>query len=1439
MHRLCRMQTAEAPLPLPTYIRQNFGQGSLRRTHSIPLLKPALLGPRIDHPRIPPLLTCHHPQNRGVHKRPSRSPALASHYVRPSLGPEELPVTYPPHIDATVTSLLVSMVAGNDTVAWDRYAALREQGHHAYLTNTIFIRLLAYFIPSLPRQLRMVDLLVLPARAVDPKVKYQEQIDRPQWLPVRVFPADVLSPRKQEQARILVGDWLNRGNLPDPDCKERALSLAGPGYQLGLTEYRVMTLALCQFQLLAEAQKLITAMEKRGVNPGLPVLAPLLAVCLHQLDSHAAEWAMKRITKNEPFPNKYSIVTMIQIHARLGRLSEAQAYLDQLQWRGYKTDIIPYLELLKAYSNAGKVDQMVGLIEKVQRHGISSVDDHYTIAQAYITAGQLEAATKYIRNLIRCHIRPTVPLLVSFLEACARRQYTALAEKILDHLLRAKIPRHTVVRVAMARVYWAAGKPTQALQLMNQLKRGDVAKTPLHWQVLIPACFEMTLWKIASRLIYALKNHTVLLNNRSTYELVLSQCEKYGRFRIIPVLWEVFNTSALQQDAGLLGLFVRALAEAPDYAQVEVVVKRLATVPNGSGTNAVALNQVMSAYMTLEQYDRVWELYTQTDTKSPERPRPLDEISHSIALTSSRKAGNLNRVHQVWATMEQRQVPHRIRHFCERMLAAAQADHKSEVRRIYLALTEKRLVPDIRQWAQILTALAKIHDAKQMVQAHVYCLKCHHGDGIAPDTYIHTLLMQECIRMDAVKPFISLLALRNARRCVPKPSQLPRIAAFIIHHQIWDSLKWFHQDCLPPAGQWDMDIYREMYQILESNPKTADLIPLLESSVTSTDKAKPAPPATSTDTAAPSSTLALESTGTESQISDGRPSRDLLEEDETSLPLASTSAYHTFTDSLRRISSAEQLNEAMSTLRTLVQTSNGADSVLFYVVLVTLHRLQQFSHVSELFQLWTPLNRTDTQATKVNVLFLLAFAQTRNRREANKLLNHLLSGSNQLELSVWNTIIQAQGILEGFPGAMDLFDNFVRPQGNFDNVTLEKLLAAAVSAAMTKPPPTELEAMGKLVEELYRHWSEAKLPAESTVITRFITAFCLANCAKQARHLLASHRQILIYDPQPANIASLLWSFSQIPDERITVEQLCQRALRPNASLLFSDDSMIQLIAVGRRYPEAYEWDRLFEEFLRRGPLASTLPEKGTNPKVVNSMLSYLSQTKRFETFHRVLEFLKDIEFEPDVYTYATMIHGHCYQGDLAAALRVFDRLKSDASLTPNLVVFNTLIHVCANVGKYEQAQKLRADMRHYDINPDHFTYTALLTGALRAGRYQEAYDLVQHLTLALDQNHIQLDDVLSMTAIQACYRAGQATSAFKMAERSIQQLNSIRAAAFTMLVKLIRNPIDRPILAQISGWLEANQVTHPDAVLEAELLAAHGRTGQYDMVHTLWASWW
>ncbi|CAN1753097.1 Pentatricopeptide repeat-containing protein At4g16390, chloroplastic [Linum perenne] len=141
-------------------------------------------------------------------------------------------------------------------------------------------------------------------------------------------------------------------------------------------------------------------------------------------------------------------------------------------------------------------------------------------------------------------------------------------------------------------------------------------------------------------------------------------------------------------------------------------------------------------------------------------------------------------------------------------------------------------------------------------------------------------------------------------------------------------------------------------------------------------------------------------------------------------------------------------------------------------------------------------------------------------------------------------------------------------------------------------------------------------------------------------------------------------------------------------------------------------------------------------PNVVtfNTLLDAMGRAKRPWTVKTIYKDMIDNGITPTFPTYAAL-------------------LRADKGMTLNVVLYNTLFSMCADIGLIDEATEILGDMRSSDVEPDNWTFSALITLYSTYGRVFEVENLLNEMVEAGIEPNLFI-----LTSVTQCYGKAKRT---------------------------------------------------------------------------------
>ncbi|KAG9447132.1 hypothetical protein H6P81_013260 [Aristolochia fimbriata] len=127
-------------------------------------------------------------------------------------------------------------------------------------------------------------------------------------------------------------------------------------------------------------------------------------------------------------------------------------------------------------------------------------------------------------------------------------------------------------------------------------------------------------------------------------------------------------------------------------------------------------------------------------------------------------------------------------------------------------------------------------------------------------------------------------------------------------------------------------------------------------------------------------------------------------------------------------------------------------------------------------------------------------------------------------------------------------------------------------------------------------------------------------------------------------------------------------------------------------------------------------PDASTYTKVIE----FLCQAHKVEKAFLLFEEMKKNNITPDVFTYTILIDNFCKAGLIGQARKWFDEMLQDGC-APNVVTYTALIHAYLKARRVPEANQLFDRMLTFGSVPNVVTYSALIDGLCKAGELEKA----------------------------------------------------------------------------------------------------------------------
>jgi len=184
-----------------------------------------------------------------------------------------------------------------------------------------------------------------------------------------------------------------------------------------------------------------------------------------------------------------------------------------------------------------------------------------------------------------------------------------------------------------------------------------------------------------------------------------------------------------------------------------------------------------------------------------------------------------------------------------------------------------------------------------------------------------------------------------------------------------------------------------------------------------------------------------------------------------------------------------------------------------------------------------------------------------------------------------------------------------------------------------------------------------------------------------------------------------------------------------------------------------------------------------------NTILNAFAQGGAMDRVPALLEDMKNAvpPAEPDLVTYSTILKGYCNSGCLDRALEICKDMQADGKLTPDEVMYNSLLDGCAKEQRPNDALKLLDDMKKQGVAPSNYTLSMVVKLMGRCRRLNQAFSIVEDLS---SEYGLKVNIQVYTCMIQACFNNRQAAKAVTLHDKIIKEGLSPDEMTYSVLVQ-------------------------------------------------------
>jgi pentatricopeptide repeat protein len=178
---------------------------------------------------------------------------------------------------------------------------------------------------------------------------------------------------------------------------------------------------------------------------------------------------------------------------------------------------------------------------------------------------------------------------------------------------------------------------------------------------------------------------------------------------------------------------------------------------------------------------------------------------------------------------------------------------------------------------------------------------------------------------------------------------------------------------------------------------------------------------------------------------------------------------------------------------------------------------------------------------------------------------------------------------------------------------------------------------------------------------------------------------------------------------------------------------------------------------------------RGIAPSL-SSYNSVIDSCARGEQMCLVPGFIDDMRargLQPDIITYSAAIKGHSMQGQMSRAIETLVQLRSEPSIKPDEILYNTLIDGCCHARLFDEGEKLFEEMLADGLTPNNYTI-ACMVRLFGIGRHlSKAFAIFE---AGISKYHLRPSGQVYTALIIACAVSKEVDRAVSTYERSVRE---------------------------------------------------------------------
>ncbi|KAF8700761.1 hypothetical protein HU200_034117 [Digitaria exilis] len=278
------------------------------------------------------------------------------------------------------------------------------------------------------------------------------------------------------------------------------------GLHMDAVSYRIVLQALCERKMVCEAEDVIEGILNSGGSvheQSLPVVMKMY-VNLGLLDE--ANAFFERHCRGKGVSSK-NFAAIINAFAVKGLWKEAEHIFFSRRGDGYKSDIMEYNVMVKAYGQAKQYDGVSSLLDTMEESGVSPDECTYnSLIQMFSVGGFPQRAKKLLGKMKDAGFQPKCETYSAVIRSYSRHCLVPEAIDLFNEMKSSGVEPNIVIYGLLIDMFAETGNIKEALHCSNLLEESGISPNLVVLTSLIKSYSKYNRWKEAQDLYSRMKN---------------------------------------------------------------------------------------------------------------------------------------------------------------------------------------------------------------------------------------------------------------------------------------------------------------------------------------------------------------------------------------------------------------------------------------------------------------------------------------------------------------------------------------------------------------------------------------------------------------------------------------------------------------------------------------------------------------------------------------------------------------------------------------------------------------------------------------------------------------------------------------------------------------------------------------------------------------------